>query len=206
MNKSRVETISDGVFAIVMTLLVFDIKVPSADIISSADLWGALATLWPLFLSYAFSFLVLSVFWINHHFLFHSFTRAVNRQLNLLNMVYLLFLAFVPFSAHLLGTFYTHQAAVVVYGLNILAVVMTSTAMMVYIRARPELRNEDLSRRTVKQSWFRVWLSILLYVCGLLVSFISTPLSICFYLFPMFFNIIPGTLDFFERIFRFKLA
>src|SRR5579864_1027466 len=112
MNKSRVEAFSDGVFAVVITLLVFDIKLPALPPqISDAQLWGELGVLWPLIVVYFMTFAVLSVIWINHHFLFHSFAKSVDRWLNLLNLAYLMFVAFVPFSALLIGTYPTHQPA-----------------------------------------------------------------------------------------------
>ena len=207
MNKSRVETISDGVFAIVMTLLIFDVKIPDAlHVTTNTELWMALGMLWPLFVSYAFSFLVLSVFWINHHFLFHTFAKAVDRQLNLMNMVYLMFLAFVPFSAHLIGSYQTLQPAIIVYGLNILAIVLLSAGMIRYIRKNPELRNDSLSSRTKTQARIRTSLSIGSYVLGLLASFFYIPLSIALFLFPLLFNVIPGTLDLAERLFRFEIV
>ena len=94
MNKNRVETISDGVFSIVMTLLIFNVSVAAvATPITDRELWVMIGTLWPLLVSYALSFLVLSVFWINHHFTFHRRAKNVNRQLNLMNMLYLMLLA-----------------------------------------------------------------------------------------------------------------
>lgn len=207
MNKNRVETISDGVFAIVMTLLIFDVKVAVVTGgVSDAHLWRMIGALWPLFISYAFSFVVLSVFWINHHFLFHAFARNVNRQLNLLNMIYLLFLAFIPFSAHLLGTYYDNQPAVLVYGLNMLAAVSMSVLMQRYVRNHPDLRNQHLSSRVVTQARIRNGLSVASYVSGLIASFVYLPLSIFLFLFPILFNIIPGSLNFFERLFDFEIT
>lgn len=201
MNKNRVETISDGVFAIVMTLLIFDVKIPEVPgTVSNAELWILIGNLSPLIVSYALSFLVLSVFWINHHFIFHNFARSVNRQLNLLNMLYLMFLAFVPFSAHLLGIYYHHQPAVIVYGLNILAVVIMAALMSRYIRSHPELCNPNLSPRLISQGQIRTTISMVSYTAGILVSFVSVPLAIALFLFPVIFNIIPGSLDLFERL------
>src|SRR6185436_5693378 len=104
MNKVRVETLADGVFAIAMTLLILDVKLPEMEgVASNAELWSAILALWPNVVAYVFSFMILAVAWMNHHFLFHFFAKAVNRQLNLLNMLYLMVIAFLPFSADLLG-------------------------------------------------------------------------------------------------------
>jgi len=199
MNKARVETLSDGVFAIAMTLLILDVRLPHVDgALTDAELWTMLAALWPIVVSYVFSFLILAVAWLNHHFLFHAFAKEVNRQLNLLNLLYLMMIVFVPFSAHLLGSYITNQPAVIIYGLNILAVVGLSYSMLHYITRHHTLFNEHTSQRMVKQGKIRSTLSIISYVIGVGVSFIYPPLSVVFYVFPLVFNIIPGTLDFSE--------
>ena len=205
MNKSRTESFSDGVFAIVMTLLVFDIKVPTAiGHVTNGQLWGMLLTLSPLIVSYALSFLVLAVFWINHNFLFHSFMKELDRKLNLMNLIYLLFLVFVPFSANLFGTYPYSQPAALIYGLNILAVIVMSATMVRYLYKHPHMRHE-IPSRLVKQARIRTGLTEVSYVFGVIFTFIYIPVSIFFYLFPLLFNIIPGTLDFIEKTFKFEL-
>ncbi len=124
LDKSRLQTLSDGIFAIVMTLLVFDIKAPvvNSGTMSNTDLLNHLHDLSPLFAAYAISFAVLSMFWISHHFFFHHFVHSVNREIVLMNMVYLGFITLVPFSAHLLGEFSQTSVAVTWYGLNLFVI------------------------------------------------------------------------------------
>ena len=206
MDKNRVETFSDGVFAIVMTLLVFDIKIPDVSgPITNAHLWVLIGSLSPLFVSYVLSFLVLAIFWINHNFVFHTYMKELDRYLNLMNMVYLLFLVFIPFSAHLFGTYPYNEPAALIYGLNILAVIFMSSLMTLRLRKHPELSHE-ISSRQGKQGRIRTRLTIYSYIIGIIFSFIFIPASIFFYLFPLIFNIIPGTLNLMERIFGFELA
>ena len=207
MNKGRLEAFSDGVFSIVMTLLIFDIKVPVIpEPVSNIELWRQFLLLWPLLSVYFLSFAVLSVLWINHHFLFHSFAKSVDRKLNLLNLTYLAFVAFVPFSAHFIGTYHTHQPAAIIYGLNIFIIAALSSRMVTYMkRNKQELLNEDISQRLINQARFRSRLSLFCYVAGLCISFFNVPVTLLFYAFPVIFNIIPGSLDLAERIFRFSL-
>jgi uncharacterized membrane protein len=206
MNKARAESFSDGVFAIVMTLLVFDIKLPAiAGHVSNAQLWSVLVGLSPLIVSYMLSFLVLAVFWINHHFLFHSFMKELDRRLNLLNMIYLLFLVFVPFSAYLFGSYPYNQPAALIYGLNILAVMIMSATMVRYLHRHKELSHK-ISSRLVKQARIRTGLTEGSYILGILFTFFYIPASVFFYLFPLIFNIIPGSLNFVERVFQFELS
>ena len=205
MDKARVEAFSDGVFAIVITLLIFDIKAPELISATNADLWVALVRLIPSIVMYFVTFTVVSVLWINHHFLFHSFAKTVDRQLNLLNMSYLMFGAFLPFSANILGLHHTLQPAALLYGINICIISLLSVAMVRYVLAHSEILNHSLSRRIVKQSRIRTSVSAVFAIAGLLTTFLWTPLAIFLYAFPVIFNIIPGTLDLTEKIFGFTL-
>lgn len=207
MNKGRLEAFSDGVFSIVMTLLIFGIKIPAIpNPVSDATLWREIGLVAPLLGVYFLSFAVLSVLWINHHFLFHSFAKSVDRRLNLLNLTYLAFVAFVPFSSDLIGRYYTHQPAAIIYGLNIFIIVALSSRMVTYIKSHSgELLNEHIPRRTINQARFRSRLSLFCYVAGLLISFLNVPAALLFFAFPIMFNIVPGSLDVTERLFRFSL-
>jgi uncharacterized membrane protein len=199
MNKSRIEAFSDSVFAVAMTLLVFDIKVPVLSGATDAQVAQIFAQIWPLILLYMTSFLVLSVLWTNHHFIFHAFAKEVDRQLNLMNMIYLMFVVLVPFSAQLINTYDQSKIAVIVYGVNIFIIIFLSTTMTTYIRHRKALLNPELAQRTINQAQFRARMSLLFYPLGILCSLVWIPASIFFYTFPVIFNIIPGTLTFLEK-------
>lgn len=161
MNKGRLETFSDSIFAIAMTLLVIDIKVPElARPVTEAALMTSLQGIIPLLIVYAVSFIVLATLWLNHHAVFHYFAKEVDRALNNINMIYLMFVAFVPFSAHLIGTYHTVPAAVVIYGLNILAIVSLSFLMVTYILGNDHLAHDKLTDRLIRQARFRSGLKL----------------------------------------------
>jgi uncharacterized membrane protein len=203
MNKNRIEALSDGVFAIVLTILIFDIKLPpQLGQLSSTDLWWQLLVLWPSILSFAFTFLVIAVFWVNHNYLFHTYVREIDRTTNLMNMLFMLFLVFVPFSAHLVGAYPNNFTAVIVYGVNILAVNFMVRLMFSHIRKHKELHHEVASRFT-SQALIRINLTSFSYLLGIACSFFFIPASVFFYLFPMLFNFIPGTLNSLETVFGF---
>src|SRR5512144_1733259 len=102
LSPHRLAFLSDGVFAIAMTLLVLAIDVPSSHVMGAADIPRLLFELWPKFLSYAVSFVVLGVYWEGHHGQFHFIHRA-DQILIWLNMLFLMLIAAVPFSATLLA-------------------------------------------------------------------------------------------------------
>jgi uncharacterized membrane protein len=94
VGKNRLEAFSDGVFAIVMTLLVIEIRPPEVE--EGGSLGQALWDLWPNYAGYLVSFLVIGMMWLNHHRIFEQ-VRAVDSPLLLLNLILLLWTALLPF-------------------------------------------------------------------------------------------------------------
>lgn len=199
MNKHRLETLSDGVFAIVMTLLVMEFRLPE----SSANMTvpEELAALSPVFFSYFVSFIVLDMFWVSHNALFHIFTKNVNRIMIQLNMLYLALMAFVPFSAHMLGSHLHTESAIVLYGVNIFLLGIVNYAMLRYALVSDEIDTDHVSERAIKQSTIRMTLTPTMTAIGIAMTFVSIPLALFFYAFPILFNIIPGVLDRIEEFF-----
>jgi uncharacterized membrane protein len=97
VETTRLEAFSDGVFAIAVTLLILEIKVPPI-----ANLGHGLLQLWPSYLAYSISFIVVGAIWINHHVMFEWIER-VDQPLILLNTLHLMFIAFVPFPTAVLA-------------------------------------------------------------------------------------------------------
>jgi len=116
MPTSRIEAFSDGVFAIIITLLVLEIHVPQVqDKNISAALEHSLLAMTPKFLSYILSFVLVCIWWVAHHHLFHILKRS-DRGLLWLNSLFLLWLAFIPFPTALMGDFPGARIAVMGYG------------------------------------------------------------------------------------------
>ena len=114
-ETGRLETFSDGVFAIAITLLVLGIGVPEPD----EPLVAALVDQWPAFMAYVVSFLTIGIMWINHHQLFTLIGRS-NMTFALIHVVFLMFIAFLPYPtdvlAERLGSGVDKVAATVLYG------------------------------------------------------------------------------------------
>ena len=136
LGRNRVEALTDGVFAVAMTLLVLDIKVPELEqAAASAELPYRLLALWPKFLSYAISFVILGVYWVGHH-LQLPFIRSADRSLLWINILFLLWVALVPFSTALLSEYTKHRLAIAVYGGNMIASGLTLALHWWYATAR----------------------------------------------------------------------
>lgn len=112
MTTSRLEAFSDGVIAIIVTIMVLELRAPSQP---------TLAALWkvaPVFLSYALSFLVVAIMWVNHHHLIHA-VRDVTARLLWSNLYLLFWMSLVPFVTDYLGKNYREPLAVALYGLDL---------------------------------------------------------------------------------------
>src|SRR5258708_33158951 len=124
VGKSRIEALSDGVFAIAMTLLVLKLDVPEVMHHSTnADMLDQLIHLGPAFVTYVVTFLIAGGFWFLHHLTFH-FIRHVNGFLVWVNLIFLMFVSLLPFSAGLLGHLLVHPVSQVFYIGNQLAIAL----------------------------------------------------------------------------------
>ncbi|MDB5187505.1 MAG: hypothetical protein JWO50_25 [Candidatus Kaiserbacteria bacterium] len=208
LNKSRLENLSDGLFAIVLTLLVFDIKLPIEEgIKTNATVYGILISLEPLFIQFLISFVVLAMFWISHNFFYSYFALTINRTLVLLNLVYLGLISFIPFSARLLGSNLHVPLAIMFYGFNILLISFVNVIIFRYALYSHEIDTGDLESdsRLFKQATIRQNLTVVSTLAGIVAAYFSTAAALLLYSFPIIFNIIPGSLNMLERIFGFKL-
>src|SRR5215208_5839334 len=114
-DRERTVNLSDGIFAIAITLLVLDIHVPDIpENLVTSELPAALLALWPKYLGYFLSFVGISTFWMIHHSIFGPI-RAYDRGLLYLNFLFLMVVAFVPFPTSLLGEYGNHQLPVAIY-------------------------------------------------------------------------------------------
>jgi uncharacterized membrane protein len=180
-TKNRLEALSDGVFAIVMTILVLEISIPLITGTSAnTELLRRLLEMWPKFLAYGVSFLVLGVIWINHHLMFHHIRRADNK-LVWINILMLMFVALVPFSTSLLGEYGETQTAVVVYGANVLLSLIMGFILWTYATGKYRLVDRGIDPKLVKRTKIMFLISSFFFLLAMGVSFISPVASFCIY-------------------------
>jgi uncharacterized membrane protein len=120
-STTRIEAFADGVFGIAATLLIIDVRV------GGGDLASGLRHIWPSYLAYAVSFITIGIMWINHHTVFDQIARC-NRLFLLINVFFLMFIAFVPFPTRLVAEHLRDdqlEAAALAYGIT-----LTSTAVL----------------------------------------------------------------------------
>jgi uncharacterized membrane protein len=134
-DTNRLLTFSDSVFAITITLLILDIRLPS----SAVSLADALLNLWPAYLAYAVTFLFIGQVWVNHHVMFDHI-RVANRAVLLLNTLLLMAVAFLPFATSVLaGSLHSghgERTAIVFYGIAFDLTALTFNAVWQYASRR----------------------------------------------------------------------
>jgi len=162
MGKNRLEAFSDGVFAIIITIMVLELKVPH-----SAEL-PALLELWPVFLSYVLSFVFLGIYWNNHHHLIKA-ARSITGGIMWANLHLLFWLSLFPFTTAWMGENEFQSLPSAVYGVVLLCAAIAYVVLQRLIVRHEGGRDSKLGRAIGKDK--KGILSLVLYVAGILVSF-----------------------------------
>jgi uncharacterized membrane protein len=176
-NLERLKALSDGVFAVAMTLLVLDLKAPAAAA-SEAELWRALVALSPRLLTYLMSFITLGIFWIGQQTQHDQLAKS-DRSYAFINLAFLMAVTLVPFSTALLAEFITYRVALLVYWLNI-AVLGAIIAGQIYRARHFGLLKPDLPPAAVTALLRRVVVAQGLYAFGAVLCVVSNWWSIGF--------------------------
>ena len=194
-KTNRLDAFSDGVFAIVITLLVLDLHVPEIkEIHSSQELIEGLVRLLPKFLSYILSFFYISIYWVNHHQLFHIIQRS-DRGLFWLNSLFLMFLTFIPFPTALIGAYPNNYVAVMFYGAAMFVTAVSFGIMKWYTVEIGHLVDPEAEPEFLKQSLFKIAIGPVLYLLAFLVAGASTQAAITIYVIIPFIYFFPSEFE-----------
>ena len=178
-NLGRLEAISDGIFAVGMTLLVLGVAVPAAGAVTTeGDLLRHLRDLFPEFVTYFMSFLTLGIFWVGQQTQLSRAERATLR-FTWIHLIFLLSVTLVPFTTQLLAHFHWSRVALVIYWLNI--VVMGAMLLVgAEYAVRAHLFPADQVDAIATLIRRRVYSAQVLYLAGVLLSVVDTHWSIAF--------------------------
>ena len=182
MARGRVEALSDGVFAIVVTLLVLEIKVPHVGAHDSTVAVGAaLLALAPKFVSWVISFVTVCVIWVNHHRLLAVVTQIDNglfwRNANLL-----LWTSFIPFPTALMGDYPGNRLAVSFYGAVMLMMALSFVMMRWHLQRHGRLVQEQADRERFRAGTrLSVLMGPVAYAVGAILAWVSTPAAFACY-------------------------
>ena len=163
MKKNRLEAFSDGVLAIIITIMVLELKVPHETTFQS------LKEILPIFLSYVLSFIYIGIYWNNHHHLFQA-ADSVNGKILWANLHLLFWLSLVPFTTGWMGENHFDSLPTAVYGINLLFSAIAYTILQILI-VKHHGENHVLAK-AVGSDW-KGKISLLLYIAAISLAFVQ---------------------------------
>ena len=171
MTKGRLEAFSDGVLAIIITIMVLEIKVPHGDTITS------LTPLYPIFLSYVLSFIYIGIYWNNHHHMLHTVNHVNGRTL-WANTHLLFWLSLVPFATDWMGENHFTALPVAVYGIVLF---MAGFAYYILLHTLIRLHGKDSLLARAIGSDRKGIISVTVYAIGIAISFVAPGIALTLY-------------------------
>ena len=181
-DLDRIVFFSDAVFAIAITLLVLDIHVPEIpERLVDEQLPGRLLALWPKYLSYVLSFVVILMYWMAHHITFRAIKRY-DRTLIWLNSLFLMCIAFLPFPTSLIGEYGDNQLAVAIYAASVAVARLLLTAVWWYASSGHRLIDESFPASTIRIYLVRGLAVALAFVISIGISFFSVSAATYFWI------------------------
>ena len=161
MVKQRLEAFSDGVIAIIITIMVLELKVPHGESLTD------LRALIPVFISYILSFVFIAIYWNNHHHIFQA-VRLVNGRILWANAHLLFWLSLIPFSTGWVGEHAMAESPVVLYGINLL---FCAIAFTILVKSLVLHHGKDSTLAVAIGSDVKSYASLALYIVALAVAF-----------------------------------
>ncbi|NRS87822.1 putative membrane protein [Flavobacterium sp. 7E] len=181
MNKNRIEAFSDGVLAIIITIMVLGLKTPIGNDLAS------LQTLLPSLTTYLLSFIYVGIYWNNHHHLLQA-TLVINGKVLWANLHFLFWLSLLPFATGYMGESHFEKLPTAFYGFILL---MASVAWQILIHYLREIQSADSLLHLAYGNRIKVFSSMTLYSLGTAISFIFPILAVCIYILVAILWIIP---------------
>jgi uncharacterized membrane protein len=192
-STTRIEAFSDGVFAVVITLLILEVHVPTLSDHSMQAVVAALVGLAPKLISFGVSFFTVAVIWVNHHHFFEPITHS-DWKLLWYNSFFLFWVTVVPFTTAFIGSYPTQQLVVALYSFTLAMVAFSSVWMGRYVFFKSDLFSPLVSMDDRRRSWTRYRLSVLLYAGAGALAFVAVYASLAILALVPFIYVVPSLL------------
>jgi len=189
LSKTRVEAFSDGIFAIIITLLVLEIKVPHIhDNNSTTELQEALYAILPKVISWIISFFTIAVIWVNHHKILKQI-KNLDNGIFWWNAVLLLWSSFIPFPTAVLGDYPENQTSVILYGVVMALMAVSFTFMRFYAIRNKHVLDDNVNLDAfINGTWMSLLFGPVMYLFGVAVGFIHPYFSFAVFIaIPVYF-------------------
>jgi uncharacterized membrane protein len=203
MSHTRLDQLSDGIFAIVMTILVFEIKVPVfTGPASNLEIWLEVEKLFPLFLSYLLSFTILFTYWRAHHFFISIYAKNVDPMLTNINALFFMLVSLVPFSSRILGDFANNELSVIIFSVHTILIGLSLYWMRRYVLYSDHIQNPEISKKEIRGSTIRTMIPVISAIIAIPLSFWSIPVSLTLLTLAIIFNLSTFSTQLFVNIMK----
>ncbi len=187
------DALTDGIIAIVATLLVLEIKVPELPAhYSDEDIMHAAREIMPSLLAFIFSFLNVLVFWSNHDSIARTL-RYFDRKITFLNFFFLMFISLVPFTTAFISEYPFSKLAVAVYGIVLFLASLAALMMYRHVAFRSDMMHDSISTGTRRKVWRKVIVGPIAFLLAIMLGLIHPIIPIIVYiLMPLFYMFMPA--------------
>jgi len=203
MNHNRLDQLADGIFAIVMTILVFEIRVPAIwGPVDNMGLWLQIKQLSPVFLSYILSFSVLFTYWRAHHFFVSVYAKNIDTMLTNINALFFMLISLIPFSSSILGLYNKNELSVVIFSIHTILIGLTLYWMRRYVFYSEHIKNPEITKREIRGSTIRILVPVFFALIAILICFWSIKVSIALLTLAIIFNLSSYSTRLFENVLK----
>ena len=203
MNHTRLDQLSDGIFAIVMTILVFEIRVPTIwGPIDNIGLWLEIKKMLPTLLSYVLNFFLLFTYWRAHHFFISIYAKNVDSMLTNINALFFMLISLVPFSASILSQFNKNELSIVIFSVHIILIGLTLYWMRRYVLYSEHIHNPEITKREIRGSTIRTLVPVIFALIAIPLSFWSIKISLALLTLIVIFNLSSYSTRLFENFLK----
>ena len=192
LDTKRIQMLTDAIFAVAMTILILEIRVPEGLPKEHLTLAFFNHTLWQL-LFYFFSFIILGIFWTGSHF-HHQIITETDRVSGWLNIFFLMFICVIPFSTSFLNQYRDEKISVIIYSLNLIVASLFNLFMLVYAW-KSNYIHPNVSVIKYKNARQRILLPVYLYVVIIIVCLLSTKIAILLFFVPIIMHLFPEAIN-----------
>lgn len=190
MKQTRLDQLADGIFAIVMTILVFEIRVPEfSNTASNSTLFRSLLDLFPVFVSYLLGFSLLFTYWRSHHFIASILAKNIDTKFSNLNAIFFFFIGLVPFSAHFLGRYSYSEVTIIFFALNIILIGFSLFRMRQYAIRSATIENMPFTKIENEHANVHILFPVIASIIAVVVSFYSINIALVFFTLAILFNL-----------------
>lgn len=191
MKSTRLDQLSDGIFAIVLTFLTFDLKIPTiANPVSDSALWNSLVVIGPILLSFVLSFALVFTYWRAHHYIVSIYAKNIDSKLTSINALFFFFIALIPFTTRLLGEYNETKLAIIIYASNIIFIGLTLLWMREYVFASGNINHAFVTSYEKRRGAIRIIFPVICAIFAIYICFYSTSIAFIVLTLAIVFNLL----------------